>query len=594
MIKIGQELGNFLIKAEIGRGGMGTIYYAVDTMLNREVALKLIHPQLAGQAELMERFKIEAMTQARMNHPNIVMIFSFSRIEDNYVIAMEYVDGKSLKELLQEKKMIPLSEAIDYLRQILEALNYAHSLQVIHRDIKPANIMVSREGRIKISDFGIAKVFGSQGLTKTGMLIGTPWYTSPEQILGRNIDFRSDLYSLGITFYEMVTGRVPFHDETNSDFQIQKAHLETPPPRPSIFNPEIDLQLEKFILRSLEKKVEKRFANAREMVEDLTELKTAVTAATMVTSAAKASYGGKPGIFWIRLGLGGMALVLCLLLVWFFLLKPQPADLPGFVTETVDPVPETAFQEKEIIDSTGEKAWLLPEQVTASEENKLLIPEIEKEKQEIEPIVKEKPQDLLLAPPVKEESRAPTLSEKEEIKSETKPQVRRLTPAQVNQEMLRFRNLVNRKDWAAANELGQQLLAASRTAVLLSELGVVKLFRGEYQVARLLWREALDKKENIQIPIHHLLEPGNTTFSGRLIMKKGLIVFNSQSEPTHSFVWEAVHPGRMQINTEAGPGLVFEFSQEGVLIKRRLVFSGAPPNRERDDFLASFIRNNIL
>jgi len=233
MIKIGEKLGHFLIRAEIGRGGMGTIYYALDTMLNREVALKIVHPQLADNEQLMERFKIEAMTQARLNHPHIVMIFSFNRIEDEYVIAMEYVEGRSLKELLQEKKQLHPAEAVDIVTQVAEGLRYAHAHNVIHRDIKPANILLGKDGAVKISDFGIAKIFGSQGLTKTGMLVGTPWYTSPEQIVGHEIDFRTDLYSLGVTFYEVLTGRVPFDSETNSEFQIQKAHLETPPPRPS-------------------------------------------------------------------------------------------------------------------------------------------------------------------------------------------------------------------------------------------------------------------------------------------------------------------------------------------------------------------------
>jgi len=236
MIKIGEKLGHFLIQAEIGRGGMGTIYFAVDTMLNREVALKAIHPQLADNQQLMDRFKIEAMTQARMNHPNIVTIFSFNKIDDQFIIAMEYVEGKSLKELLQTKKRLAPAEAIDIIIQVAEGLSYAHVQNVIHRDIKPANILLAKDNKVKISDFGIAKVFGAQGLTKTGMMMGTPWYTPPEQIMGKNIDFRADLYSLGVTFYELLTSRVPFDSETNSEFQIQKAHLETPPPRPSIYN----------------------------------------------------------------------------------------------------------------------------------------------------------------------------------------------------------------------------------------------------------------------------------------------------------------------------------------------------------------------
>ncbi len=272
MIEIGKRVGNFEIKAEIGKGGMGTIFYAVDTMLNRDVALKVIHPQFTSNPQLMERFRIEAMAQARMNHPNIVMIFSFNKIDENYIIAMEYIDGKSLKDFLKEEIKLDVNHAMNYMKQILTGLDYAHSNNVIHRDIKPANIMITKDKKIKISDFGIAKIFGEQGLTKTGVMIGTPWYVSPEQILGKDIDFRTDLYSAGITFYEMLTGRVPFDSKTNSDFQIQKAHLETPPPRPSAFNSKIHPKLEKFILKALQKRPEKRFKNAKEMLEELIKI----------------------------------------------------------------------------------------------------------------------------------------------------------------------------------------------------------------------------------------------------------------------------------------------------------------------------------
>ncbi|MCK4888410.1 MAG: serine/threonine protein kinase, partial [Candidatus Aminicenantes bacterium] len=175
MIRVGQTQGDFQIKAEIGRGGMGTIYYAVDTMLNREVALKVIHSELASNFQLMERFKVEAMTQGQMNHPNIVTVFSFTKIDDENVIAMEYVDGKNLKVLLREQNILSISDAVYYLKQICKGLKYAHDKNIIHRDIKPANVLIDNENRVKLSDFGIAKVFGKQGLTKRGMLLGTPW-----------------------------------------------------------------------------------------------------------------------------------------------------------------------------------------------------------------------------------------------------------------------------------------------------------------------------------------------------------------------------------------------------------------------------------
>lgn len=573
MIKIGQEFGNFLIKAEIGRGGMGTIYYAIDTMLNREVALKLIHPQFTGQAELMERFKIEAMTQARMNHPNIVMIFSFSRVEDNYVIAMEYVDGKSLKELLLEKKRILLPEALDYLNQIIQALDYAHSLQVIHRDIKPANILVSKDGRIKISDFGIAKVFGTQGLTKTGMLIGTPWYTSPEQILGKDIDYRSDLYSLGITFYEMVTGRVPFHDETNSEFQIQKAHLETPPPRPSVFNPEIDLQLEKFMLRALEKKVEKRFASARDMSEDLEELKKGVHEATALSSEGvfkekKKALSPFPAV---RLVWGGAALLLVFALLWFVFFRPGAPEVAELSRDSLEQGQLAPDAIEEFSSTEAELAGLSdPVFSTRDEED----------------------ESTVAAPSVTETPPESRIDTPDQARPDSRPAL--LTSTRIDRQLVRIKNMINQREWGSAEELGREILGVSRVPEVVAVMGVIRFYRGDYVEAQMLRREALDLQQSVQIPLLHVHEHERGTCRGSLFLKKGLVVFSSFTDPGHSFLWEAVQPGRLQVAPGVGPAITFDFFLQGKNHKQRFIFPGGGDGRERSVFLADFIKNNVL
>lgn len=272
MIQIGKQIGDFLVKAQINKGGMGTLYYAIDTILNREVALKVIHPELARDKDMVKKFKLEAMTQAQMNHPNIITLYCFSKIKNFDVIAMEYIKGISMLELLARKKRLPLETAIHLLKQILRGLNYAHNRHIIHGDIKPGNIMITDENEIKISDFGIAKISGHIESNKTVFPMGTPVYTSPEHILGQGLDQRSDLYSLGITFFEMVTGEVPFQVKSDSSIEIERAHLQSHPTKPSTFNPRITLEMEEFTLKSIQKKPEMRFQSAIEMLEILDDL----------------------------------------------------------------------------------------------------------------------------------------------------------------------------------------------------------------------------------------------------------------------------------------------------------------------------------
>ena len=269
---IGATLSNYSIVRLLGEGGMGAVYLAKDLTLQREVAVKIISPELARNPELMNRFRVEAIAQARLNHPNIVSIYAFSQERDVYFIVMEYIEGKTLKALIKEGGHLKPDMALGVVSQILDALRYAHTLGVVHRDIKPANIFVTQEGRAKIGDFGIAKVQGLEGLTRVGATVGTPLYSSPEQILGRAVDGRADLYSLGVSLYEMVTGRPPFQSAAGSDYEIQRAHLEQSPPPICTFDPTLPSSLGRLILQAMAKAPEKRFPDAetfRKSVEEV-------------------------------------------------------------------------------------------------------------------------------------------------------------------------------------------------------------------------------------------------------------------------------------------------------------------------------------
>ncbi|GEM_PF-3551809 len=261
---IGKIIGNYKILSKIGEGGMGAVYLAKDLTLEREVALKIIAPRLAKNPKLMARFKIEAVAQARLTHPNVVTIYSFEQVGDLYFIVMEYIDGESLKSLIKSGKL-DIPRAVEIFKQVLSGVAFAHSKGVIHRDIKPANVLITKTGIAKIGDFGIAKLEGVEGLTKAGTSLGTPLYSAPEQILGKKVDHRADIYSLGVMFFEMLTGRPPFVSETGSDYEIQKAHIEKRPPRPSSLNPEIPPVLDRIVLKCLEKNPDKRYSSAEEL-----------------------------------------------------------------------------------------------------------------------------------------------------------------------------------------------------------------------------------------------------------------------------------------------------------------------------------------
>ncbi len=261
---IGQIIGNtYRIEEKIGEGGMGAVYRGRDLMLERDVAVKALRPEFARQAELVKRFRTEAVTLARLNHPHIATLYSFQRHGEDYLMVMEFIRGTELDNLIEQRGALPVVEAVHTFCQALEAIVYAHNLGIIHRDIKPANIMLNDQGNAVVMDFGIARVLGTARQTQTGRFFGTLAYMSPEQLQGQETDARSDIYSLGILLYEMLTGRVPF--ECNSDYGLIRAQVEeTPIPPRDLKGDSIPVPVELAVMRALAKEPEARFQTAGE------------------------------------------------------------------------------------------------------------------------------------------------------------------------------------------------------------------------------------------------------------------------------------------------------------------------------------------
>lgn len=265
---VGQQLGRYLIQEEIGRGGMARVYRALDTTLKRTVALKVLAPQLAVDPEFAQRFEREAVTAANLRHPNIVTIFDVGEQNGARYIAMEYVRGRTLHAIIEERGALGLGYAIGIVGPVAAALDYAHTQGSVHRDIKPQNIMIDADGRVLLADFGIAQAPEGSGerLTRTGIFMGTPEYISPEQASAQRVDGRSDLYSLGIATYEAITGMVPFSGATP---QLIVAHAQTPPPPPSSIDPDQPPELDIVMARILAKRPESRFVSGIAFVEAL-------------------------------------------------------------------------------------------------------------------------------------------------------------------------------------------------------------------------------------------------------------------------------------------------------------------------------------
>jgi len=293
---IGATVAGYRILEKLGEGGMGVVYKAVDTSLDRVVAIKVLGGELARNPELEQRFRAEAKAQASLNHVNLATLYAFLVKDGSAWMVMEYIEGETFAGMIERRGPIPAQEAVPLFRQALLGLGYAHRMGIVHRDIKPGNIMVNRQGIVKVMDFGIAKVLGNRGMTRTGTQMGTAWYMAPEQVTNKGVDIRSDIYALGITLYEMLSGHVPF--ESDSDYQVMTDHVNTPPPPPTQFYPYIPQGVVNAVLKALAKDPGARFQTTEEFGAALEQPETFVwtpaMAAIPVAPMGAAAVGQAP------------------------------------------------------------------------------------------------------------------------------------------------------------------------------------------------------------------------------------------------------------------------------------------------------------
>ena len=278
------QLGRYVIETEIGRGAMGVVFKATDSVLQRVVAVKTVNMALEREhADKYEaRFYQEARAAGGLNHPNIVTVYDAGKAGDVVYMAMEYIQGVELRTLFTEGQPMGVSQALSIAAQVAEGLAYAHQAGVVHRDIKPANIMVVADGPVKITDFGIARMRASADLTQTGVMLGSPKYMSPEQVIGKRADHRSDIFSLGVILYEMLTGAAPFSGENVTALMYQIVNFA--PPAPSAVNRAVPEMLDFIVAKMLAKLLEERYQDARELARDLRECERSLAAPPAGTS----------------------------------------------------------------------------------------------------------------------------------------------------------------------------------------------------------------------------------------------------------------------------------------------------------------------
>ncbi len=311
--------GRYRLESKLGSGGMSTVYLALDEVLDRPVAVKLLHREISEEADQLERFRREARAAARLSHPNLVGVIDAGEDDGRPYIVFEYIEGQTLKRCIQEKGGLPVDEAVAYAIEIGRGLTAAHARKLVHRDVKPQNVLIDPDGRAKVTDFGIARSLEQKGMTATGRVLGTTDYVSPEQAMGEDVDERSDVYSLGVVLYEMLAGDVPFQAETQVGVAMK--HVNEPMPDVQAKRPEVSAVVASVVDRSTTKDPRDRYSTVAEMVRDLEQTLeveaarrggTSGEATSVLDSVPKANRRlrqRRPPWLGIAMGLVGIALI---------------------------------------------------------------------------------------------------------------------------------------------------------------------------------------------------------------------------------------------------------------------------------------------
>ena len=352
---IGKQLGNYQIVGELGRGGMAVVYRAFQPSLNRYVAIKVLPPHLGLDREFVERFQREALASAKLRHPNIVVIHDVGHQQGIYFIVMELLEGRTLKQIIEQEGALSIERAHRIAEQVAAALDYAHQQGLVHRDVKPANIFIGKNDHTTLTDFGIAKAASeAQQLTRTGMLMGTPEYMSPEQAEGEGIDYRTDLYALGVVLYQMLVGQVPFRGTTPHAI-LHAVIYEAPVPLRQV-RPDLPPAIETVVLQAIAKRPERRYQSGAELVEALAKAPASRAQPLIVPPARSVSptaarrptaepAGAQKGpLLWIVVAIAAILIGLLAVFAFMILGGDEPGQTPvppttavAFSTQTATP-----------------------------------------------------------------------------------------------------------------------------------------------------------------------------------------------------------------------------------------------------------------